>query len=432
MNVSLAYGEGRLSLELPETQTTLLLPRHLPGLPDERAALMAALDQPIGAASLRSIAGPNTRICLLFTDITRATPNHRLVPWLLDYLAGIPTDHITLLNQTGTHRGNTASELARLLSPEVVKRYRVVNHNAEDADGLVAVGSLNDGTPAMLNRRVVEADLRLLTGFIEPHFFAGFSGGPKAIIPGCAGLATIMSNHGTRHLNHPEATFGITEGNPLWEELRTVASRVGPSFLVNVTLNQERAMTGVFAGDMVEAHRAGCEVVRRSAMQEVNGLFDLVITTNSGYPLDLNLYQGVKGLCAAARIVRPGGTIILASECREGVPAGSPFERLLQRPGGAQGVRTLAEQGFSHAELWQVQMLARVQDRASVLVHSSLTQDTVRSLGLTPCGDLASTVERLQREAGPWLRVAVLPEGPLTIPYVASAGVEPCEGSVQK
>jgi nickel-dependent lactate racemase len=224
------------------------------------------------------------RVCIAFTDLTRATPNHRLIPWLLDYLSDVPRDQITLLNQLGTHRPNTPAELDQLLTPEVTRRYRVLNHEPENPAALVQFGTMRDGTPALINRHLAEADVRIITGFIEPHFFAGFSGGIKGIIPGCGGLRSVMSNHGFKNIGHAKATFGVTAGNPLWEELRDVALRVGPSFLLNVSLNEQRQITGVFAGDLIEAHRVGCEFVRQSAMQKVKAPFDIVVTTNSGYP----------------------------------------------------------------------------------------------------------------------------------------------------
>src|SRR4030095_10894247 len=254
-------------------------------------------------------------------DITRATPNDRLIPWLLQHLAHVPREHITLLNQLGTHRPNTQAERERMLTPEVVRDYRVLNHDPENPAAHTEVGKMRDGTPALINRHVVEADVRIVTGFIEPHFFAGFSGGIKGIIPGTAALESVMANHGAKNIGDPNATFGITEGNPLWEELREVALRVGPTFVLNVTLNEQRQITAVFAGELLQAHKAGCEFVRQSAMQAVDAPYDVVVTTNSGYPLDLNLYQGVKGMSAGARIIKPGGTLILACECREGVPA---------------------------------------------------------------------------------------------------------------
>ncbi len=420
MIVKLAYGQGHLPVEFPDGRTTVIEPSHTPGLPDEQAAVSAALAAPIEAPPLREFVRPADRVCIVFTDITRATPNHRLIPWLLEHLDFVPRNQITLLNSTGTHRPNSPDELRRLLSPAVVEHYRVLNHECEKHEDLVPVGTLRDGTPALLNRHLVEADVRIVTGFIEPHFFAGFSGGPKGIMPGCAGLTTVMSNHGAHHIGHPHAAFGITEGNPLWEELRDVALRVGPSFLLNVSLNEQRHITGVFAGHLLAAHRAGYEFVRRAAMQPVPAPFEIVVTTNSGYPLDLNLYQGVKGTSAAARIVQTGGLIILACECREGVPARSPLDQLLRSASSPEEILTLlATPGFVRPEQWQAQIQALIQRRATVMLHSSLDSDTVRAAHLLPCPDIAAAVRERLHQLGPHARVAVLPQGPLTIPYLA-------------
>src|SRR5437868_6379162 len=255
MNVKLAYGQGHLTVELPKAQTTVIEPAHTQGLADERAALLQALENPIGARPLREWIKPQDRVCISFTDITRATPNERLIPWLLEYLADVPRESITLLNQLGTHRPNTLDELEQMLTPPVLRDYRVRNHEPENPAALVQLGSTRDGTPALINRHCVEADVRIVTGFIEPHFFAGFSGGPKGIMPGVAGLETVISNHGAKNIGDPQSAFGITTGNPIWEEMRDIALRVGPSFLLNVSLNEERGITGVFAGDLIAAHK---------------------------------------------------------------------------------------------------------------------------------------------------------------------------------
>ena len=371
MKVNLAYGEGHLPVELPEDRTTVIAPTHTPGLPDERTAVINALERPIGAKPLREIIRPGDKVCISFTDITRATPNDRLIPWLLQHLAHVPRENITLLNQLGTHRPNTSAELEKMLTPEVLRDYRVLNHEPENPREHVQLGTMRDGTPALINRHVVEADVRVITGFIEPHFFAGFSGGIKGICPGTAALQTVMSNHGAENIGDPNATFGVTEGNPLWEELRDVALRVGPSFVLNVTLNEQRQITSVFAGDIIKAHKAGTEFVRQSAMQRVESPFDVVVTTNSGYPLDMNLYQGVKGMSAGARIIKPGGTLILAAECREGVPADSPFDKLLRRRRTQKKFwRCWRRPDFVRPEQWQAQIQALVQRKARVLVYS--------------------------------------------------------------
>ena len=420
MKIKLAYGEGHLAVEFPEDRTTVIEPTASAGLPDEHAALMSALDQPIGVPALRQLVHKDSRVTIVFTDITRATPNHRLIPWLLDYLSSlVPRENITLLNGLGTHRPNTRAELEKLLTPAVVENYRVLNHEPENLAAHVQLGVTRDGTTALLNRHLVAADVRIITGFIEPHFFAGFSGGPKGIMPGVAHLRTVMSNHGARNIGDANAVFGVTEGNPIWEEMRDIALRAGPSFLLNVALNDERQITGIFAGDLMAAHKAGIEFVRRSAMQPVGELFEVVVTTNSGYPLDMNLYQGVKGMSAGARILKPGGTLILAAECREGMPANSPMDKMLRGVSGPEAVLALlAASGKARPEQWQAQILALIQRRANILVYSSLPDEIIRAAHLKPCRDIAATVAETLGKIGGQARVAVLPQGPLTIPYL--------------
>ena len=419
MTVNLAYGSGHLPIEVPDDRTTVIEPTHIDGLADEKESVINALQKPIGSQSLLDRISPATKICIAFTDLTRATPNDRIIPWLLEHLGG-PNDNITLLNQLGTHRPNTREELETMLTPEVVANYRVLNHEPENPEALVQVGTTADGTPALLNRHIVEADLRIITGFIEPHFFAGFSGGVKGIMPGCAGLETVMSNHGAKNIGDPQATFGVTEGNPLWEELRDIALKTGPSFLLNITLNEQRDITNVFAGDIIEAHKTGCVFVKKSAMQPLEQPFDIVVTTNSGYPLDLNLYQGVKGMSAGARVLKEGGTLILAAECREGVPDGSPLDDLLRSAGSIEEILAmLSTPGFVRPEQWQAQIQALVQRRAEVLVRCELDDATLRACHLAPCADINAEVAKRLAKLGADARVAVLPQGPLTIPYLA-------------
>ncbi|MBM3823203.1 MAG: nickel-dependent lactate racemase [Verrucomicrobia bacterium] len=420
MKVSLAYGQGHLDVDLPDGRTTVIEPRSAPGLADERAAIHDALGSPIAAKPLRDWIKPGDKVCIAFTDITRATPNHRLIPWLLEHLDGIPRENITLLNQLGTHRPNTQAELEKMLTPEVVRNYRVLNHEPENPGELAAFGVTRGGVPALINKHLATADVRIITGFIEPHFFAGFSGGPKGIMPGCAGLETVMSNHGVQNIGDPRAAFGILDGNPLWEEIRDIALRVGPSFLLNVSLNEQRQITGVFAGDLLKAHRTGAEFVRESAMQKVKEPHEVVVTTNSGYPLDLNLYQGVKGASAAARVVCEKGLIILACECREGVPDGSPLDKLLRSASSPEEILAmLATPGFVRPEQWQAQIQSLIQRKARLLVYSSLPDEVIRRCHLEPCHDIGAEVRAHLDRDKPGARVAVLPQGPLTIPYLA-------------
>lgn len=309
-----------------------------------------------------------------------------------------------------------------MLTKEVVDNYTVIDNEPHNINAHIPVGKMRNGAPALISKKFVEADVRIVTGFIEPHFFAGFSGGPKGILPGVAYIDTIMANHRPENIAHPNATFGITEGNPLWEELRDVALKVGPTFLINVTLNEDRKITGIFAGDLIEAHKAGCEFVRKSAMQPVKELFDIVITTNSGYPLDLNLYQGIKGLSAAAKIVKQGGTIILACQCRDGVPYGSSYEEFLRSAKNPQELITMISGSDTvKPDQWQVQIQAQIQMKAQVYLYSSLPEDVVKSAHFIPCRNIEETINAIMKEQGEQLKIAVLPYGPLTIPYLATS-----------
>ena len=244
-------------------------------------------------------------------------------------------------------------------------------------------------------------------------------------MPGVAALQTVQSNHGARHIGDQRATFGMTEGNPLWEEMRDIALRIGPSFLLNVALNESREITGIFAGDLLQAHKAGIEFVRATAMQTVAEPFDIVVTTNSGYPLDQNLYQAVKGMRAAELIVRDGGTVIIAAECAAGVPAGSPHEKLLRSVrDGTELLEKVNTPGFAWPEQWQGHIQSLIQRRAEILIYSALDDATVRAAHLEPCHDIAAAVQSRLAKLPAGARVGVLPQGPLTIPVVAPSNHE--------
>ncbi|MBC7237983.1 MAG: nickel-dependent lactate racemase, partial [Chloroflexi bacterium] len=279
MEIELAYGRDGLTVEVPD-DALVLLPRQVAGLSDEAAALRAALREPIASAPLRERVRPQDRVVIVFSDITRPMPNNRVLPVLLSELDHLPREHITLLNALGTHRPNTAEELVEMLGAEIAAGYRIVQHDCWDEANLVDLGQTSFGHPILINRYYMEADFKVLTGFIEPHLFAGFSGGPKAVLPGVAGFASIMDNHGYAMLNHPNATWGCTEGNPIWEEMCEVAALTKPDFLLNVTLNRRRQITGVYAGDIWQAHARGVQFAREAAMVPVDEPFDIVLTTN--------------------------------------------------------------------------------------------------------------------------------------------------------
>ncbi|MBI4025186.1 MAG: nickel-dependent lactate racemase [Verrucomicrobia bacterium] len=424
MKVHIAYGKTGLDVELPDGRVTVIRPTRVEGLLDERSAFLHALANPTALPPLAKMVRPGDAICIVHSDITRATPNERIIPWLLEALerAGSKRENITLLNGLGTHRPQSSEELGKMLTPQVAANYRCLNHDSRNPSALTKVGVTRRGHEVWINRRFVEADLQIVTGFIEPHFFAGFSGGPKGVMPGLAGEETVMRNHDAQMIGHPNATWGVTFGNPLWEEmLKCARMAAGRLFLINVTLNDTRQITRVFAGDLFEAHRAGCAFVKETAMQPVRAEFDIVVTTNSGYPLDLNLYQSVKGMSAAARIVKKGGAIIVAAECGDPMGRSGPYFDLLARGKSADELLDLiCAPGFSFPEQWQAQIQALIQKKAAVFVHSSLPAEFVRNAHLIPCSDIAATVNDLMSRCGDNARIAVLPEGPMTIPYLAN------------
>ena len=422
MRLKLAYGREGLWIELPEDAPVMVIePQFVPGLSDEQAAIRAALRSPVGTSPLHHLVEPDDTVVVVFSDLTRPMPNDRVLPPLLDELAlaGVPDEQIVLINALGTHRPQTEAELKRMLGSEVVSRYRIVQHDAWDDENLVEVARNRAGRPVRVNRAYMDASVRILTGFIEPHFFAGFSGGPKAVLPGIADIEAIMDNHGAEMIAHPRATWAVTAGNPIWEEILAVAQSAEPSFLLNVALNQDRKITGVFAGDLVAAHRAGVAFVREKAMRPVPEPFDIVITSNSGYPLDLNLYQAVKGMSAAAQIVRPGGDIIVAAECWDGVPSHGEYKRLLWEANSPQELldRVMAP-GFRCHDQWEAQIQAQIQLKANVHVYADgLSDEELRRALVIPCRSIEETVARL-RLRNPGTTIAVLPDGPQTVPYL--------------
>ena len=437
MKVKLAYGKNGLWLELPdEWNVTIVEPAYVPGLPDPAATIRS------DSRSLRDSGKLSERhIGIIFSDLTRPTPNHIILPALLDELAdmGVPRENITLFNALGTHRPNTEAELRRMLDGDesrhsIVDQYRIVQNNAFDPSTQVCLGVSSRGHEMWINRELAACDVKILTGFIEPHFFAGFSGGGKAIMPGMAGLKTVLGNHDAGMIGHPNATWGVTHGNPIWEEAREVAlktrevaqtrevSETSRVYLLNVTLNKDKQITGVFAGDLDEAHARGCEFVRRTAMVPVPHPFDIVVTTNSGYPLDLNLYQAVKGMSAAAQIVKPGGAIIAAAECWDGIPDHGLYGQLLRESSSPHELLDRINAFPAPVQdQWEAHVQALIQLKADVYLRSDgLTDEQTRGALLKPCRRVEDTLAELRGRYGPNASICVMPEGPQTVAYVSA------------
>jgi nickel-dependent lactate racemase len=413
VRVTLAYGTGGLEVEVPD-DAVVVEGREPTALADEGEAVRRSLREPLSGPALGDLIGADGSVVVVFPDLTRPMPNTTVLPPLLSELerAGAGPERVELLCATGTHRQATAAEMAVLVGPEVISRYRVHDHEADDGCHQ-RVGEVA-GTPILLDRRYVEADYRIVTGFVEPHFFAGWSGGPKGTCPGLAATATILEAHSPARIADPGSTWMVTEGNPVHEFVRAAAALCPPDLCVDVTIDSRRHLTGVFTGVLPGSHRAACAFAADSVTQSVDGRFDVVLTTNGGYPLDRNLYQAVKGMAAAERVVADGGIIVMAAACADGVPEEGAFARILGTVSSPEEL--LRPDGPGELDGWQAQVLGRVLQRAEVWMYSEGLSDLAVGSGLmTPVGDVAAAVTEALERKGPGARLCVLPRGPLTV-----------------
>ncbi|WUH89575.1 nickel-dependent lactate racemase [Streptomyces sp. NBC_00433] len=427
MRTRLAYGESGLDIDVDPAVTTVVEPVHHEAARDQAAVLTAALRHPVAGPPLRERIRPGHTVAISMCDGTRPQPRHLMIPAVLAEMEGIVRlDDVVILVATGTHRGNTDAELRRMLGDDIVDRVRVVNHDARDRSRLTWMGTHGDGVPVWLDKEWVEADVRITTGFVEPHFFAGFSGGPKLVAPGLAALETVLVLHDAARIGSPRATWGVTRGNPVHDDVRAIAAATGVTFALDVILNRDKDIVAAFGGDLLPMHAAATTAVTRMAMRPVPEPFDVVVTTNSGFPLDQNLYQAVKGMSAAFQVVRPGGTIVCAAECRDGFPDHGSYRQVLASAASPQellrtiGARSAAE---TVPDQWQVQIQARIQAGSNVVMATSyLTDDELAAAHLRQTRDVSETVARALAAAGPGARLCVLPEGPQTIPYLDGSG----------
>ncbi len=424
MITTLRYGRDGLQVELPDANIAAVLrQKQLPALRDSQRALREALADPIQSAPLSEIARGRSDACIVLSDITRPVPNALILPPVLDALAeaGIPPERVTLLIATGLHRPATDAEIREICGDEVLARgVRVVNHRATEADEQVYLGETSRGTPAYVDRAYMDADLRILTGLVEPHLMAGYSGGRKAICPGVAGCDTIMVFHGPQLLEPPEARAGNLVANPVHEEALAVADLAGGAdFIVNVTLDEERAITGVFAGDMLAAHEAAMALCERQAKVVLDEPADIVVTSGGGYPLDLTLYQSTKGIVAAGLICRDGGTIVIAQQNAEGLGSGD-FARLICQEDVHACIQDALRTGEICIDTWQLHVVEKVLRRCTVISVSEVPAEDAEQTPFEQAATVEEGVARALARHGAEARIVVVPEGPYVLGCLAS------------
>jgi nickel-dependent lactate racemase len=418
LRIKIAYGKEGLYVDVPdENLYRVLEPEFVPGIGNPREAIVESLDRPIASKPLGELVKPGSKVTVVVSDKTRPVPSDLILPPLLDRLnlAGVSNEDITILVATGLHRPNTEEELQEMLGLAVLDQVKVVNHDARDRDSLVYLGETKSGTPIWINKVLHEAEFRILTGYIEPHFFAGFTGGRKAILPGCAGVDTVAVNHGADHIGHPKARYGVTGGNPIYEDGVEVAEQVGADFIVNVTLNREKEITRVFSGDVVKAHAEGVEFIASKSKVTIPDKVDIAITNNSGYPLDLNLYQAVKGMTTPESVIKQDGEIIMAAECSDGI-GHETFENMILDAGSPEKfLEQVHSPDFFVPDQWQTQILARVLSKAQISLYSeNLKPEKVRSMWLKPIESVEQGIEDALERLGDEAKILVLPDGPET------------------
>lgn len=424
-HLTLRYGTQGLLLRVSDSMT-VLKGAAMRDLPDPPHAVGKALAEPIGCPPLRQIAKrrPVRSAVITISDITRPVPNELLVTEILRELnaAGIADDKVTILIATGMHRPSTPQERRQMLGDDLLRRCRVIDHQADQADDLLLIC---DDPPVRVNRHYVEADLRIVTGLIEPHFMAGYSGGRKGICPGLVDLDTVQRFHGFRTMADPSSVEGRLEGNPCHVEAMRVAESVGCDFLVNVAITHQRQPAGIYAGDIVQAHRVGCDDVARWSSVTLDEPYDLVITSAGGYPLDSNFYQTVKGMVTALPALHDNSRLVICSACAE---IGSAEYQQTMRAFGRNWrgfLEHIAATPQTNKDQWQYQMQCRVLKRIGVdqlfLAGDGIPADQLEQLAVRPLPGRGNAQQRVQSYLDafaveqPDARIALIPEGPYTM-----------------
>jgi lactate racemase len=424
MRITLDYGKTGLEVEVPDRNLVGPLGlRPVQPLADPDGALASALAHPTGSVSLSELARGRKSACVLICDITRPVPNEFLLRQILPTLesTGIPRDKIVILIATGLHRPNVGDELVELVGPQIAATYRIENHDGRDLAQHANLGVSPRGVPVWIDRRYVEADLKIATGLIEPHLMAGYSGGRKLVCPGIAALETVQSWHGPAFLEHPRADCGILAGNPVHEENTRIARMAGCDFIVNVSLDNDRRVTSLVAGDMEAAFAKGVEFVESVCKATIPEACDVVVTSSAGYPLDTTFYQAIKGLTGVLPIVKKGGTIVIAAALDQGV--GSPeFRRLFAENADLDMfMRRILGKDYFVLDQWQVEKLAHVCRKARPrFVTRGLSAETMKSLFVDSVPSVEQAIAEALTEYGPSARIAVVPKGPYVLPVVAA------------
>jgi lactate racemase len=414
MQTRLAYGQKKIELTVPE-HVALLNMKETPSVPDAKAAVRHALENPIHSKPLRDLAKGRRSACIVISDITRPVPNELLLSPMLEILEeeGIPRNKITVLIATGMHRPNLGEELECMVGKSIMENYTIINHFCQKQEDVRCIDTI-EGNPIEISKHYLDADLKILTGLIEPHFYAGYSGGRKSILPGISSFETMKFMHSYKVIDHPKVANCVLDGNIFHDYGIRVTEKAGVDFIVNVCINRDREIAGIFAGHYNEAHLAGCNFVYDHAVVELDRPMDLVITSGGGYPLDATFYQISKSLTCAKDILKKGGTIVVACECREGLGS-NDFCGIIRSVDNPECFfRDYSNPDNFIIDQWCAQNIYQALDHAGkIYIYSSgLSEQDIAKMGAHKIHDLQETIDRLIPSCP---NVAVAPEGPYVV-----------------
>ena len=419
MKVEMRYGTGTLPIEVPDKNvaSVLEISESVP-LPDENRAVREAIAEPIASPPLAEIAKGQASACIVISDVTRPVPNKVILPPVLETLeaSGIAREKITILIATGIHRPNEGEELEEMVGRDIMETYRIVNHLSQKPETHTYLGRTQKGTPIHIDKTYLEADLKIITGLIEPHLMAGYSGGRKAICPGIASVETMKVMHGPELMEHPKSAVGILDGNPFHIEATEIALMAGADFNLNVAIDKQRRITGIFAGDMVESHRMGAKFAEKQAKVTLPAPADGVVVSSAGYPLDTTFYQAIKGLLTAVEIVKQGGSILLVAACSEGIGS-KPFTDLIFKTDDLTAfVQGLYNPANFVIDQWQLEELAKVARKADIYFYTDgIPYHQRAKLFVHPLKRAQDGIAEILNRYGEDAQIAVIPEGPYVL-----------------
>ncbi|MCK4244009.1 MAG: nickel-dependent lactate racemase [Candidatus Omnitrophica bacterium] len=421
MKVRLDYDREGLKVEVPDINLAgiLQLPDVKP-VTDLEESLEMALLHPIGTKPLQELARGRKSVCIVISDPTRPMPTKLILPTILKQLenAGISKGKITILIATGLHRAPERDELFEMLGRKIVNNYRIINHNARDKE-LKFLGYTENKTPIFINSHYLNAEFKIVTGLIEPHFMAGYSGGRKGICPGISGLETTKKTHSPDYLESPYAAAGILKNNPFHQEILEIAKKAGADFLINLILNREREITGIFAGDLEKTWLKGVKELEKVVKIAVGKPADIVITSGGGYPLDTTFYQSIKGMVTAMNIVKDKGTVIIASNCKGGI-GNREFENLLRKTKDrGEFLAKIKQPHFFIIDQWQIEEMCKVLRKAEIMFYSdNLNNEILRELMVAPIDSVEEGIQKALKKHGKSAKIIVIPQGPYVIPVL--------------